>query len=94
MVRVTGEADTELFTAAKNHGFAAGDKVALRRLTGGTDITGQALGDLGRPTARFVIASGLTARAFKVSETAGGSAYAYSTDVTAGEVRRFNGMGG
>lgn len=93
-LKITGEADTELFTAAKNHGFRVGQKVALRRLTGGTGITGQARGSLTPPAVRYVIATGLTAKDFKVSTTPGGSAYAYSTDVTAGEVRRLNGMGG
>jgi hypothetical protein len=75
---VTGEADDETF-AATAHGYEAGDRVVFTSLTGGAGLS----------TNReyYVIASGLTANAFKVSATLGGSAVNFTTDVTAGTVR-------
>lgn len=82
---VTGVAATNLFTAKANgvqvrHGFRVGHRVIFRGLTGGTGITPGA--------AYYVIASGLTDYAFRVSETAGGGALDFSSDLTAGTVRR------
>ena len=70
----TGEADTELFTSVA-HGLEVGDKIQFSALTGGTGLT--------TATDYFVIASGLTADAFKLSETDGGAAVDFTTDVTA-----------
>lgn len=75
---VTGEADTELFTAASAHGLAAGDMVQFPALTGGTGLT--------EDTTYYVIATGLTATEFKVSATLGGGAVNFTTDVSAGTV--------
>lgn len=96
-LRVTAEADTELITAVKNHGFRVGQKVAFRRMSGGTGITAQgaagASGSLSPATVYHVIAAGLTNDDFEVSATAGGSAVNITADMTAGQVRRVNGMG-
>ena len=76
---VTGVAATDLFTA-NGHGYAVGDRVEFSALTGGTGITpGQSY---------FVIASGLTANAFRVSATLGGATINFTTDLTAGTVAR------
>lgn len=87
------EADDELITTAKNHGLRVGQRVAFRRMTGGTGITSQALGNLSPATVYHVISTGLTNDDFKVSATPGGSAVNVSVDASAGEVRRVNGMG-
>ena len=57
------------------HGFVAGDRVVFTSLTGGTGLTaGQTY---------FVMASGLTANAFKVAATSGGSAVDITVDYSA-----------
>lgn len=73
---VTAEADDELFTKTA-HGFLAGDKVIVTADGGGTIPTGMVEG---RPY--FVIAAGLTADAFAVSATSGGSALNITGDGT------------
>ncbi len=75
---VTGVASTDLFTSTA-HGYVAGSPVIFRGLTGGAGITAG--------TEYFVIASGLTANAFRVSTVAGGSTIDFTTDVTVGTVR-------
>jgi len=97
MRAITIEADDELVTLVGGlpHGFAAGDRVEFIRLTGGTGLSGRpiasinAAGRSAAPTRYFVIASGLTRNAFKVSATAGGSAVNVSADATAGWVRPY-----
>lgn len=74
---VTGEADDNTFTSTA-HGLTAGDKVQFTALTGGTGLS--------TGTDYYVIAAGLTANAFRVSATAGGSEVNFTTDVTAGTV--------
>lgn len=72
---ITGVAATDLFTSSKNHALTAGRKVRFSAITGGTGLfTG---------VDYWVIASGLTATAFKVSATNGGSAVNFTTAVTA-----------
>jgi hypothetical protein len=75
---LTGVAATNLITAASAHGFAAGRPVRFSALTGGA---GLAVG-----TTYYVIASGLTTTAFKVSATSGGTEVNFTTDITAGTV--------
>jgi hypothetical protein len=75
---VTCVAGTDLFTAA-GHGYGAGKPVRFYGLAGGAGITAGT-------TTYFVIASGLTADAFRVSATLGGSTIDVTTDVTAGGV--------
>lgn len=75
---VTGVAATDLFTAVA-HGLAADDPVVFGGLTGGAGITAG--------TTYYVIASGLTADAAKVSATLGGASINFTTDLSAGTLR-------
>ena len=80
----TSVASTDLFTTA-THSYAAGDTVVFRDLAGGAGLTeGQRY---------FVIAAGLTATVFAVSETLGGSSFDHTTNVTAGTVAAFRDVG-
>jgi hypothetical protein len=59
------------------HGFAAGDPVEFRAVKNGTNANlpdGKLPSPLAEVTVYYVIASGLTTTAFKVSATSGGSA--------------------
>lgn len=60
-----------LFTAGSSHGLKAGMTVKFRATTYPTGITSV--------TTYYVISSGLTSTAFKVSATSGGAAVSYST---------------
>ena len=86
-VEVTAAAATDLFTSATAHGFSSGDAVYVEIGGGNANKpnpklpTGVALG-----TAYYVIASGLTTTAFKVSATSGGSAIDLTSD-SAGEIQ-------
>lgn len=72
---VTGVASTDLFTAT-GHGYVAGDPFVFHSVTGGVGITvGQSY---------FVIASGLTTDAFRLSATLGGATINFTTDLTVG----------
>lgn len=79
---VTGDNSTDLLTAGAAHSFAAGDQVQFPALTGGAGLSIN--------TVYYVIASGLTTTAFKVSATLGGSAVNFTTDVSAGTVKGYN----
>jgi hypothetical protein len=69
---------------ATAHGFVAGDPVVFTALTGGAGLTvGQVY---------YVIAANLTADDFQVSETPGGGAALFTTDITAGTVRSGGGV--
>jgi hypothetical protein len=72
---VTIDVSTDLFSSVA-HGLAAGDQVTFNA-TDGTLPTG-----LAANTTYFVISSGLTADAFQVSSTAGGSALDMSGSAT------------
>lgn len=64
----------DLATAANAHGLSAGDSVTFSALVAGAGITAG--------TVYYVIATGLTTTAFKVSTTFGGSALDITTDYT------------
>jgi hypothetical protein len=70
-----GAAATDLFTSTA-HGLVANRKIRFATLTGGAGLV------IG--TTYYVIASGLTANAFKVSATQGGAAFDFTTNVTVG----------
>jgi hypothetical protein len=70
-----GAAATNLFTSA-GHGMVAGQPLSFVSKTGGTGIS--------LDTRYFVIASGLTSNAFKVSLTDGGAEVDFTTNFTAG----------
>jgi hypothetical protein len=72
---VTGTAATDLINKTA-HGLVAGSRIAFSALTGGAGLSVD--------TGYYVIASGLTADAFKVSTTVGGAAVNFTTDFTAG----------
>lgn len=74
---VTATASTDLVNLTA-HGFIAGDRVSFASLAGGAGLTDG--------TIYYVIASGLTADAFKVSATAGGSAVDITTNYSGGTV--------
>ncbi len=63
------------FTA---HGLVADDTIMLGNLVGGEGLEDN--------HAYYVLADGLTANAFKVSETSGGAAIVYTTDITDGVI--------
>lgn len=74
---ITGTAATDLINL-NAHGFVSGQAVTFATLTGGTGLTAG--------TTYYVMATGLTTNAFKVSATSGGTAIDFSTDITAGTV--------
>ncbi|HET9683596.1 MAG TPA: hypothetical protein VFP15_05795, partial [Gemmatimonadaceae bacterium] len=76
----TATASTDLVNLTA-HGLNAGDRIYFTRLVGGT---GLALN-----TTYYVIASGLTANAFKVSTTSGGAAVDITVDYTRAEVAKY-----
>jgi hypothetical protein len=75
-IAVTGEADTEVFSASA-HGLLDGQEVALYGLTGGTGIA----------AGIFYVRDKAT-NTFKLATVRGGTASAFSTDITAGYVVR------
>lgn len=71
----TGVAATNLISTSAVHGLVAGSRVTFSSLTGGAGlVTG---------TTYYVIASGLTTTAFKVSLTSGGTEVDFTTALTA-----------
>lgn len=81
---VTSVASTDIITATA-HGFAIGDAVFFNTLTGGAGLlTGKRY---------YVIASNFAANTFMVSLTAGGSTVDHTTNITAGQVAKFNTIG-
>jgi hypothetical protein len=69
----TAAASTDLITKT-THGLVAGDRVTFSTLTGGTGLS--------TGVTYYVLASGLTANAFKVSLTSGGTAINITVDYT------------
>lgn len=82
---VTGEADDETFTKTA-HGLSDGDLVILTEVTGGGGAF--AAGDAGNANeaAEPYYVVGSTANTFQLAKTAGGSAVAFGTDITAATV--------
>jgi hypothetical protein len=72
-----GVASTDTFTSTA-HGYANGDLLILTAVTGGAGLT---VGD-----AFYVIGS--TANTFQLARVSGGTAVDFTTDITAGSVRR------
>jgi hypothetical protein len=71
---VTATASTDVVNSTA-HGLAAGDQVIFTALTGGTGLAVD--------TVYYVISSGLTANAFKLAATRGGSAIDITVDASA-----------
>jgi hypothetical protein len=76
----TSAAADDIIDTATAHGYVAGDKVVFTSLTGGAGLTANQV--------YYVIAGSLGAQTFKVSATPGGSAVNFTTDITAGTVRK------
>lgn len=85
MRNVTGVAATDVLTVkdhngvAVNHGFRVGHKVILGSLTGGNGLTAGTI---------YHVIEVPTDRTLKISETAGGASVNFSTDLTAGTIRK------
>lgn len=77
---VTGEADTNLFTAVA-HGLAINDSVFFTARNGGAGLT--------TGGKYWIIADGYTADTFKLSTTFGGTEVDFTTDVVATSTLRF-----
>lgn len=76
----TSAAADDIIDTTTAHGYVAGDRVVFSGLTGGAGITaGQEY---------YVIAAGLGAQTFQFSLTPGGAAVNFTTDITAGTVRK------
>lgn len=96
----TGEADTELFTSATDHGLGVGDVVTISALTGGTGAVAGTYVVATVPAATTFTLTGvafttditaMTAvevvpsdRLLTISATAGGADVNFTTDITAG----------
>lgn len=76
----TSAAADDIIDTATAHGYVAGDLVTFTALTGGTGLSAH--------RGYYVIAANLAATTFQVSATLGGSAVNFTTDVTAGSVRK------
>jgi hypothetical protein len=76
----TASASTDLITITA-HGFAAGDRLTVSALTGGSGLL---VGDF-----VTVLAAGLTANVFAVTKTPTGTAVNLTSDATAITVRKF-----
>lgn len=70
----------DIIDTAAAHGYVAGDVVVFTALTGGAGLT------VGR--LYHVIAANLAATTFQVSTTPGGAAFNFTSDITAGTVRK------
>lgn len=77
----TGAESTDVFSCT-SHGLDTATQVMFRSLTGGAGLAVD--------TRYYVIASGLTADAFKLSATLGGTAINFTTDVTASVLERLD----
>lgn len=81
---IIGEADDDTFTAAA-HPLLNGDRVIFPTLTGGTGLT---------PATVEYFVRDVTTNTFKVSATVGGAALNFTSDVTAGTVRKYEDIQG
>jgi hypothetical protein len=70
----------DIIDTATAHGFAVNDVVRFTALTGGAGLSAD--------TDYYVISASLGSQTFKVSESRGGSAVNFTTDITAGNVVR------
>jgi hypothetical protein len=71
LTSVTGVAATDILTKT-SHGLSNGDLVVLRSLTGGTGLRNE--------YAYYVV--GVSGNDFQLSETSGGSAFNFTTDIS------------
>jgi hypothetical protein len=73
-------ASDDIIDTAAAHGFAAGDSVRFPTLTGGTGLVAN--------QQYYVVATSLGANTFRVAATQGGAPINFTTDITAGTVRK------
>lgn len=83
---ITGEADTEVFTATA-HGLSVGDTVTLPTLTGGSGLTASA-------TTRYFVATVPDANTFTLVVASTGAAVAFTTDITDGTAKKTENLTG
>lgn len=76
----TSAAADDIIDTTTAHGYVAGDRVTFPTLTGGAGLTAN--------QEYFVIAANLGAQTFQVSDTVGGAAKNFTSDITAGTVRK------
>jgi hypothetical protein len=82
---LTSVASTDIFTNTGTNGFAAGDAVFFSNLVGGAGLV--------NGKRYYVIATSLTTTTFMVSLTVGGATFDHTTNVTSGNVAKFNTVG-
>lgn len=82
---LTSVASTDIFTNTGTNGFAAGDAVYFSNLVGGAGLV--------NGKRYYVIATSLSATTFMVSTTVGGATFDHTTNVTSGNVAKFNTVG-
>jgi hypothetical protein len=78
---VTGTAADDTFSKT-SHGLANGDLVILTELTGGAGLFAGDVGNANEAARPYFVVGALT-NSFQLSETSGGSAVNFTTDVTA-----------
>ncbi len=81
---ITGEADDDTITCA-GHGYNDGDRVIFPALTGGSGLTAG--------TTEYFVRDATT-NTYKVAATVGGAAVNFTTDISAGTVRRYENIAG
>lgn len=72
----------DIIDTATAHGFVEGQAVVFPTLTGGAGLTAG--------TTYYVVSTSLAAQTFRVAATPGGTAINFTTDITAGTVRKVN----
>jgi hypothetical protein len=78
-VTLSTSADADdIVDTATAHGFSAGDQIKFTALTGGSNVDTE--------TTYYVISANLAAQTFQFSETKGGSAVNFGSNITAGTV--------
>lgn len=82
----TSAAGDDIIDTAAPHGLAIGDKVEFASLTGGTGLN--------TTDVYFVVSASFGASTFRVSLTRGGSPINFTSDITAGTVRKLTTVGG
>ena len=93
---ITSVSSSDALTFDKtSHGLVAGDIVILTEKTGGSAlVAGDAVNANEAARIYFVIATGLTANAFRVSTIPGGSAEAHGSNVTSVKVIKLTELSG
>lgn len=76
----TSAASDDIVDTAAAHGFLAGQAVVFPTLTGGLGLTAG--------TTYYVVSTSLAAQTFRVAATPGGAAINFTSDITAGTVRK------